>query len=125
MKKMFKKSSLSFIGFLQASGIFMYCLLVGLLLWKGNDLFGNINNLLGPLMVLSLLVVSVLICALLAFGKAAILFWDNKDTEGAVRLVAFTAAWLALFVIFLINVLIYKNFSYLTVITYNAALPIT
>ncbi len=90
-----EKFSLTFIGFLQAFGITLYCALIGFLLWAGGEIFGPMKSFLGPFLVLALLVASVLICALLAFGYPAIMFWDKKDTTGAVKLVSYTAGWLA------------------------------
>lgn len=94
-----EKFSLSFIGFLQAFGITLYCALIGLLLWAGGEIFGPVKTFLGPFLVLSLLVASVLICALLAFGYPVIMFWDKKNTTGAVKLVTYTTSWLAFFII--------------------------
>ncbi len=104
--KPFEKFSLSFIGFLQAVGIFLYCSLMGTLLWTGNTLFGSTGNLFGPPLVLALLVASVLICALLAFGYPVIMFWDKKDTRGAIKLVTYTTFWLAFFVVLMLIVLL-------------------
>ena len=94
-----KKISLPFIGFLQALGLSFYCALVGLIFWKGNSWFGNMNNLTGPSIVLSLFVVSALICALIALGYPFIIFWDKKNTKQALKLVIYTACWLILFVV--------------------------
>jgi hypothetical protein len=104
--KKIDKYSFTFLGFLQALGIFLYCSLVGLLLFTGNELFGPVRTFLGPLLLLALLVASVLICALLAFGYAVILFWDHKDTKSAVSLVSYTAGWLLLFVLIILVALV-------------------
>jgi len=93
-----EKFSLSFIGFLQAFGITLYCALIGFLLWAGGEIFGPMKTFLGPFLVLSLMVASVLICALLAFGYPVILFWDKKNTAGAVKLVTYTTGWLVFFI---------------------------
>lgn len=98
-----EKFSLSFIGFLQALSIALYCALVGFLLWAGGELFGPVKTFLGPFLVLSLLVASVLICALLAFGYPIIMFWDKKDTSGAVKLVSYTACWLTFFIVLILT----------------------
>jgi len=95
----FKKYPLCLIGFFQALGIMAYCGLVGLVFWRGNIWFGKMNNYLGPVLVLTLLSVSVLICALLAFGYPVLLFWDKKQIKQALTLVAATAGWLTLFVL--------------------------
>lgn len=104
--KPLQKFSLSFLAFLQAIAIFLYCSLVGVFMWAGSEIFGPIQNFLGPLLVLALLVASVLICGLLAFGYPIMLFWDKKDTKGAIKLVTYTAGWLSFFVTLLIVTLV-------------------
>jgi len=94
-----KKISLPFIGFLQALGLSIYCALVGVIFWKGNTWFGKANNLIGSFAMLSLFVVSTLICALIALGYPFIVFWDKKNTKKALKLVIYTAGWLMFFVV--------------------------
>ena len=93
-----KRLSSPFIGFLQALGLTLYCSLVGIIMWQGNNWFGQMNNLLGPVLVLSLLVVSALICALIALGYPFLVFWDKKNTKGALMLIGYTIGWLVLFI---------------------------
>jgi hypothetical protein len=95
------KLSLKKTAFLQAFGLVSYCALVGLIFWKGEELFGRMNNYVGPVLLLSLLSVSVLICALIVLGYPFILFWEDKKPKEAVRLVGYTTGWLAFFVIFI------------------------
>ena len=104
--KSFEKFSHTFIAFLQAIGIFFYCSLAGFLIWIGNELFGPVENFLGPLLFLSLLVASVLIVALLAFGYPVVLFWDQKKTKEAIEIVLYTAGWLTFFILLLLIVLV-------------------
>jgi hypothetical protein len=94
-----KKLSPLFIGFLQALGLSFYCALVGIVLWKGNAWFGNINVVIGPFAILSLFVVSAMICALITLGYPFMVFWDRKNTKQALQLVLYTAGWLLLFVV--------------------------
>ena len=98
-----KKLSPPFIGFLQALGLIVYCGLVGFIFWKGNTWFGNLNNIIGPVIMLSIFVVSALICALIALGYPLMLFWDKKETKGALKLVTYTAGWLLLFVLIILS----------------------
>jgi len=93
------KRSPTLIGFFQALGLVAYCSLVALIIFNGQRWFGNMGNLLGPILFLSLFVVSVIICALIAGAYPFIVFWDKKNTKGALEIVGFTAVWLALFVI--------------------------
>lgn len=95
-----------FIGFLQSLGLAAYCSLVATLIWRGETWFGRMGNLLGPILFLSLFVVSVIICALIAGAYPFIVFWDKKNTKEALKMVGYTAAWLALFVLIFIFALI-------------------
>ena len=98
-----------FVGFLQSLGLVAYCSLVGFIIWRGEAWFGNAGNLLGPILFLSLFVVSAMICALIALGYPFIVFWDRKNTKEALKMVGFTAGWLALFVLtFLIALTIFR-----------------
>jgi hypothetical protein len=95
----FRKLPIKKIAFLQASSLVIYCALVGLVFWKGEEFFGKMNNYLGPVLLLALLSLSVLMCALLVLGYPFILFWEDKKIKEAVRLVFYTAGWLAFFVL--------------------------
>ena len=97
---------LGMVALFQALGLVVYCGLVGLLIWRGNKWFGPMTGFLGPLLFLSLFVVSALICALIGLGHPFLLFWEGKKPEEALRLVAYTAAWLILFVISFMTVLL-------------------
>ena len=103
MKK--TKKSLCFVGFLQAVSIFLYCSLIGVILWKGEVFFGPVPNFTAPLLALSLLVTSVIVCALLAFGYPVYLFWDKKESKKALELVGYTALWLILIITVLLTAL--------------------
>ena len=100
--KKLPKTSQTFLGFLQAFGIFLYCSLVGFLIWVSTELFGSVHTYLGPMLFLALLVASVLICALLAFGYPVLLYLEHKDSQNAIKIVGYTAAWLFFFVILVI-----------------------
>lgn len=101
MKAFFKKEkfSLGFIAFLQALGLVVYCSLVGLLIWQGENIFGPPYTFLGPAMFLVLFVASALISALLILGYPFILFWEKKELVKALKLVVFTIGWLLFFVL--------------------------
>ncbi|HUV42752.1 MAG TPA: hypothetical protein VMY36_02480 [Patescibacteria group bacterium] len=101
-----KDFSLPFVAFFQALGLLFYCSLVGLLFWRGEKLFGPISYYWGPLFFLVLFIVSALICALIAFGYAFILFWERKQTMEAFKLIIFMTAWLALFTFLIVLILL-------------------
>ena len=85
-------------GFLQALGVTVYCALVGIFIWNANHIFGQMNNFLGPILILILFSTSALICGLVVFYKPYKLFFAGKKKE-AIRLVIQTAAWLFAFLL--------------------------
>lgn len=87
------------LGILQALLITLYCSLVGLVMWKGNEIFGRVDSIISPIAVLVMLSVSALICGLIVFYKPYKLFFANKREE-AINVVVSTA--ISLFVILLI-----------------------
>ena len=87
------------LGILQALFITLYCSLVGLVMWKGDEIFGRVDSFIGPIAVLVMLSVSALICGLIVFYKPYKLFFANKKEE-AINVVVSTA--ISLFVILLI-----------------------
>lgn len=99
------KASLSFIAFLQAAGLVIYCCLIGLFFWQAERLVGPPFTFLGPTLFLVLFVVSALISALIVLGYPFFLFWEKKKTSEALRLVFQTVGWLAAFVVLLIFLL--------------------
>ncbi len=94
-----KKASLGFIAFLQAVGILIYCGLIGTVFVNGNTWFGHQPNFLGPAIFLALFAVSAVICTLIFLGYPFIIFWDRKQTKTALRLILYSTAWLATFVL--------------------------
>ena len=103
------KSSIKRQGFFQAAGVALYCGLVGLLFWKGNAIFGNAPNYLGPVAVLLLFSFSVLVCGLLVFYQPYKLFFDEKKKEAA-DLVLFTTGFLFFFFVMFLLAAILTNY---------------
>lgn len=93
-----KKLSLGFIAFLQASGLTLYTILIGLFFWKGARIFGPMNNFLGPTLFLLIFMVSAIICALIFGYYPFNLWWEQKETRKAIRLILLTILWLIFFV---------------------------
>ena len=91
------------VAFLQALGLVVYCGLVGTIFWQGDNWFGNMNHYLGPVMVLVLLSMSVIICALIAFGYPFLVFWEKKKPQAAISIVYYTAGWLLFFMLLLMS----------------------
>lgn len=101
------KMSLADISILQALGIILYMAGIGIVMQNGQQIFGDIdNNYLGPVMFLLLFGVSILICGLLAFYYPFILVWEKKKAMEAIKLVLYETFWLALFLLFVMSVII-------------------
>lgn len=101
-----EKTSLGLISFLQALGLALYCSLVAVLFWKGNQLFGNVPNYWGPVLFLIIFTTSALVSALLVLGYPFYLFWQKKQVKTAIRLVGYTAVWLVGFVLLAILLMV-------------------
>lgn len=86
-------------AFMQAAALIAYVALVALLLRNAERIFGNMGSYLGPLLFISLFSTSALIAGLLTLGYPVLLIWDKKRPTDGVRVVAYTAGWLALFVL--------------------------
>lgn len=100
------KISIERLGFLQAVGVALYCTLVGLFIWNGDNIFGTMSVFLAPVLMLILFSVSVLICGLSVFYLPYRLFFDKKRKEAA-DLVLYTTGWLAFFfLVFLLLIFI-------------------
>lgn len=87
-----------FYSFLQSLGLVTYIALVAIIFWKGNEWFGNMNNYLGPVIVLSIFAVSALICALITLSYPFTL-WQRGKAKDALKVVAYTAGWTVGFIL--------------------------
>lgn len=94
-----KKGNSTLISFLQALGLSAYIFLVASFIWNAEKLVGKMNNFMGPLLLLSIFVLSAMTCGLIVFSYPAYLFWEKKKVKQSLKLVAMTAGWLALFVV--------------------------
>ena len=85
-------------SFLHALGIAIYVSLVATLMQNGDRLFGEMNNVVGPIAFLMLFTLSAAIVGSLGLGKPILLFLDGKKKE-AVSFFLSTVGWLLLFTI--------------------------
>jgi hypothetical protein len=85
------------ISFLQALGLSSYISLVAVIFWKGNEWFGTMHRYLGPLLVLTLLVASALICGAIALGYPLQLALEKKRVNEAIKIVVYTILWILAF----------------------------
>lgn len=82
---------------LQAFSLVAYVSFAGVFMWRANSLLGPIDNWVGPIMFLTFFSFSVLVCGLTSLAYPVWLIWDQKDVQGAVRVIALTTLWLAVF----------------------------
>ncbi len=101
-----KNPSLPQIGFLQAGGLLAYCFLVAMIMWRGDELFGKADTYMTPVMVLTLFVVSALICALISLGYPSYLALEKKRLKDALTVIYHTALWLVFALILLMGYLL-------------------
>jgi hypothetical protein len=71
----------------------IYVFLVALLMWKAEEIFGKMENFLGPFAFLLLFTLSAAIVGSLIIGKPIFLYLDGQKKE-AVMLLFYTIAWL-------------------------------
>lgn len=109
MFKRLQKSSIPFIAFLQATTEILYISLVAVIFWGGDQWFGKMNNFAGPILVLTLLSVSVLISALITLCYPFILFWEHKKPKKAIKLITYTTLWLIFYFLLLLTSLFITN----------------
>lgn len=90
------------ISFFQALGLSGYIMLVGIIFWKGNEWFGTMHRYLGPVLVLTLLVASALICGAIALGYPLFLALEKKKVNEAIKIVIYTIFWMFIFFLLLL-----------------------
>lgn len=83
-------------GLLNAVGVGVYVFFVSLIMRNGEQIFGKMDKLLGPVAFLMLFVLSAAITGSLVLGQPILLYVENRKTE-AVKLFLFTLA--SLFII--------------------------
>ncbi len=105
----FPKLSPWVLGLLQAAGFAAYATLFGAFLVNGSKWFGPSPSILGPVLFLLLFAFSAIVSTAMVLGYPFYVFWEKKNTELAVRLVAFTAAWLLFFIIITLTLLLFAR----------------
>lgn len=82
--------------------VYIYVLLVASLIWKGDRIFGQMNQLLGVTTFLMLFTISAGIVGTLILGKPLMFYLDGKKKEGVLILLSTLLILLILTVISLI-----------------------
>ncbi len=88
-----KKSQLVKKSLINAVLTIIYVFLVALLMWKAEEIFGQMKNFLGPFAFLLLFTLSAAIVGSLIIGKPIFLYLDGQKKE-AVMLLLYTILWL-------------------------------
>jgi hypothetical protein len=89
-------------SFLSALGVLAYIALVALLMFNGQTIFGDGKNIIIPIFMLTLFVVSATITGSLVLGKPILLFLENFKKEALILFFS-TLGWL---VVFLVSIVI-------------------
>lgn len=90
-----KNSKLVLLSFLHSLGVVVYVSWVVYIMNNANELFGQMNDMWGPMALILLFTVSAGITGLLVFGRPLYLFLNGLKTEG-VKLALYTIGFLFL-----------------------------
>ncbi|MEK9154676.1 MAG: hypothetical protein AAB596_01215 [Patescibacteria group bacterium] len=90
---------------INASGVFVYVLIVAWVLFNAKEIFKEPAGLLIPIFMLLLLIISATITGLLVLGKPIYLYFNGLKKEAIILLFA-TLAWLVVFLIVVIIALL-------------------
>ena len=102
---MFNNKSKPFIGFLQASGLVTYILIISVFLNNVENIFHkDTGEYMAPILMLLLFIISAVISSTLVLGRAGVLFWEKKYSE-AFTLLAWTIGWGVFYFVLLLAVL--------------------
>lgn len=82
-----------------AAGVFGYCLFMGWFMFNAENWFGRMPNFMAPVLLLTLLSVSVSICGLLFLTRPFLIFWVEKKPREAIFLLVKQTVWLAVFAV--------------------------
>ena len=93
-----KNTKLLISSLRNALGTAVYVVIVALIMYKAEKIFGTMRNIIGPIAFLLLFVTSAAITGFLVLGQPIMLYVDNKKQE-AVKLFIFTVSWLFVFTI--------------------------
>ncbi|MFA6099067.1 MAG: hypothetical protein WCV50_06055 [Patescibacteria group bacterium] len=93
---------------LHSLGVVIYILIVAFIIWNAENVFGNMNNILGPVAFLMLFTVSAAITGLLVFGRPVYLFLNGLKKE-AIRFTFYTVGWLVVEAVLVFLILIIFN----------------
>jgi len=94
-----------FLGFLQASGLVGYVILISMFFkYIPKKLDDGSSEFLAPIIMLLLFVISAVMSSSIVLGSSAVLFWERKYSD-AFSLVAWTVGWEIFYFALLITLL--------------------
>lgn len=105
MKWLAKYSSTK-ASLIQAVALVAYIFLVSSIFWRGQYWFGNVNNFLGPVLLLTIFSFSVLICGFIVFGYPIQLFFIENKKKKAIKVVLKTTSFFFVFLILVVLTII-------------------
>jgi len=102
-----KNSKLAFWALADSVGIIGYVSLIAYIIFNGERLFGQVDNFTGPLLFLTLFIVSAVITGGLFLGRPIYLYFEGLKKE-AIKLFFYTLGFLILIalVILVIRILL-------------------
>jgi hypothetical protein len=105
---LFKKPTILFQAFLQASGLVLYIILLTAFFNYVTPVFNNINaQYYAPIIMLLLFVFSAVISGLLVLGRAGYLFWEKKYKKSFI-LLGLTVFWIFFYFLLIICIILRK-----------------
>ncbi|MDD5547560.1 MAG: hypothetical protein PHN74_01475 [Candidatus Pacebacteria bacterium] len=102
-----KKSEYILKSFINAVGVFVYVFAVALMTSNGETIFGKEHNILVPIFMLLLFIVSASVTILLILGRPVYLYLNGLKKEAIILLLA-TLAWLVVFIVTVVIVSLLK-----------------
>lgn len=97
MNKLIRRS------FLNALGTVAYIILVGTIMRNAEKIFGKVDDIFAPVIVLTLFVLSAAITGSLILGKPVLLFLEGNKSE-AIKLFTYTLGWLAIALLLIVTI---------------------
>jgi len=91
-------SKFALYGFLNAAGTVIYIVLVSLLLFNGQRIFGDAHSIFIMITMLCLFVLSASVVGTLMIGRSALWYLNGAKRE-AVKLFLFSLIWLLVFTV--------------------------
>ncbi len=89
-------------SFLCAGGVVVYVIIISLIMQKGEEIFGQLNDFTGPVIFLLLFVFSALITGTLVFGPP-IWYYLGGSKKEAWQQFFYNILWLFIIIVFIVG----------------------